>query len=105
MVRVRQHGEAGQLFDISAFLADVDRFFRPDSWQFSVESCLRSNALSIEETSYSGLSLSDVEFRSLYRGIYQTIDGRFSGFEQGQRLFELLAVEFLVLGDHRSAGI
>ncbi|MGJ7498625.1 hypothetical protein ACSFA8_26710 [Variovorax sp. RT4R15] len=93
MVRVRQHGEAGQLFDISSFLDDVDRFFRPDQWQISVERCLGLNALSIEEASFSGLSLSDAEFRTLYRGIYQTIDGQFSGFGQGQSLFELLAVD------------
>jgi len=93
MVIVRQHGEAGQLFDIPSLLADVDSFFRTDQWQISVESCLGSNALSVEEASFSGLSLSDSEFRSLYSGIYQTIDGRFCGFGEGQRLFELLVVD------------
>ncbi|MDH6590260.1 hypothetical protein M2165_000149 [Variovorax sp. TBS-050B] len=93
MVIVRQHGEAGQLFDISSFLADVDCFFRPEQWQISVESCLGSNALSIEEASFPGLCLSDAEFRSLYRGIYQTIDGRFCGFAKGQRLFEFVVVD------------
>jgi hypothetical protein len=93
MVIIRQHGSNGELFDISGFLADVDRFVQPDTWHIAVEWCLGDRALEIEQLSASGLSIPDAEFRFLYRGIYQTIDGRFVGLAGGDRAFELSAVD------------
>lgn len=93
MVVVRQHGTNSELFDISRFLVDVDRFAKPDSWHITIDDCMGDRALEIEQLAASGLSMSDIEFRALYSGIYQTIDGRFIGLAGGERVFELLAVD------------
>ncbi|MCP1582589.1 hypothetical protein [Pseudoxanthomonas mexicana] len=93
MVVIRQHGNNSKLFDISSFLADVDRFAPPDTWHITIDECLGDRALEIEQLTASGLSMSDGEFQALYRGIYQTIDGHFLGLAGGERVFELLAVD------------
>jgi hypothetical protein len=93
MVVIRQHGPNSELFDISSFLADVDQLVPPDTWHITIDQCLGDRALEIEQLTASGLSLSDGEFRVLYRGIYQTIDGHFVGIASGERVFELLAVD------------
>jgi hypothetical protein len=93
MVTIKQHGSSGKLFDIACFLADVDRYYQIDSWRFSVETCIGARALEIEQLSADMVTLSDADFRSIYRGIKQTNDGRFIGLEKGVPQFELLAVD------------
>lgn len=93
MVTIRQHGTNGELFDISSFFTDIDRFVQPDTWQITVNECMGGRALEIEQLSSSGLTLTDSSFRSLYRDIYQTIDGRFVGLSDGESVLELLAVD------------
>ncbi len=93
MVAIHQYGTNGELFDIANFLADVDRFAPPDTWHITIDRCMGERALEIEQITASGLSMSDGEFRSLYRGIYQTIDGHFVGLAGGERVFELFAVD------------
>src|SRR5688572_29303283 len=93
MVTIRQHGSNSELFDIPSFLADVDKFVQPDAWHITIDQCMGDRALEIEQLTSSGLAISDAEFRSLYRGIYQTIDGQFVGLARGERVFELIAVD------------
>lgn len=93
MVTIRQHGGNGELFDISSFLPDIDRFVRLDAWRITIGQCTGERALEIEALSHSGCSLSDTAFRLLYRGIYQTIDGRFEGLSGGKKVIELVAVD------------
>ena len=93
MVTIRQHGPSKNLFDIANFLADVDQHYQIDYWRFSVETCTGERALEIEDLSADMVTLSDAEFRSIYRGIKQTIDGRFIGLSNGAPQFELLAVD------------
>jgi hypothetical protein len=93
MVIVRQHGSNGELFDISTFLADIDNFFQPDTWRVTVDDCMGNRALEIQQLTSAGLSIPDGEFRSLYGGIFQTIDGHFVGLAGGQPVFELVAVD------------
>ena len=93
MVTIRQHGSKGDLFDIPVFLADVDKFFQTDAWHIVVDECVGDRAYEIEQMTAGGLSLSDDEFRALYHGIVQTIDGRFVGLAGGEQLFELLAFD------------
>ena len=38
MVRVRQHGEDGQLFDMPAFLPVVEQSLQPEEWLLDIES-------------------------------------------------------------------
>lgn len=92
MVRIRQHGTQGELFDVAAFLADVDRFVAPDAWRIAVDECLGDRAPEIEQIAAT-TKLSDSEFRALYNGIHQTIDGRFAGFRTDELLCELVAVD------------
>jgi hypothetical protein len=93
MVIIRQHGTNNELFDISRFLADVDRFVQLDTWHITIDECMGDRALEIEQLTASGLSISDGEFRAFYRGIHQTIDGHFIGLAGGEHVLELLAVD------------
>lgn len=93
MVTIRQHGSNGELFDIPRFLADIDSFVKPDAWTIAIKQCMGDRALEIEELTAAGQSMPDREFRSLYEGIYQTIDGHFEGWLHGKRLFDLLIVD------------
>lgn len=93
MVVIRQHGENGELFDITSFLAAVDRFAQPDAWHETVDQCMGERALEIEQLTASGLSMSDPDFRAMYSGIYQTIDGCFIGSAAGKPVFELRAID------------
>jgi len=93
MVKIRQHGPSRNLFDIANFLADVDQHYQIDSWRFSVERCTGERAHEIEDLSAEIVTLSDAEFRSIYRGVKQTIDGRFVGLSNGAPQLELCAVD------------
>lgn len=93
MVTIRQHGSSNELFDIARFLTDVDMFGPPDTGHITVDWCVGGRATEIEQLTESGYSLPDDEFRSLYCGVRQTIDGRFVGLFRGERLFELAAVD------------
>ena len=93
MVTIPQHGKNGELFDISSFLAEIDLFAKPDTWHLTIDRCTGDRALEIEDLSAGGLSISDAEFRTLYRGIFQTIDGHFIGLANGVQVFKLLAFD------------
>jgi hypothetical protein len=93
MVVIPQHGSNNELFDIASLLTDVDRFVQPDTWRITIDWCMGDRALEIQQLTASGLSMPDGEFRTLYRGVYQTIDGHFIGLAAGEPLFELRAVD------------
>ena len=90
MVVIPQHGNNGEIFDISNFLADVDLFIKPDSWHITIYWCTGERALEIERLTATGQTFTDADFRAMYRGIYQTIDGNFVGSANGERVFEYL---------------
>ncbi|WP_440975311.1 hypothetical protein [Pseudoxanthomonas winnipegensis] len=92
MVVIRQHGENRKLFDIVDFPADVDRFARPAAWLVTVDECAGDRAFEVEHLTAAGMPIPDAEFRTLYGGIFQTIDGCFVGLAGGKRVFELRAV-------------
>lgn len=91
MVRVKQHADDGTLNDVSRFLADIDRFYAIDHWVVGSLEILGDNAPEIEQRCGSGLRLPDLEFRKMYRGIYQTIWGRFALEQGGRTVAELEA--------------
>lgn len=93
MVKIAQHSASGSLNDVARFLADVDRFFVVERWRLQVEWCLGEGADEIEKCTAGELELTDSEFRELYKGIYQTVDGRFTLLSNGEALGELLAVD------------
>lgn len=77
MIRIRQHGEDGNLFDIKCFLEDIDSYFDIDSWFINIDWCQGEKEREIEQESKGGKLYSDASFRKLYGGIFQTIDGTF----------------------------
>ncbi|WP_282273221.1 hypothetical protein [Stenotrophomonas sp. PS02298] len=93
MVTIRQHGSNGELFDISSFLTDIDRFVRPDTWTIVIDECMGDRAVEIQQLSSSDHTLADCAFRSLYHDIFQTIDGHFVVLSGGEPVLELLAVD------------
>lgn len=93
MVVIRQHDSSGQLFDIRAFVHDVAKFFDVDSWRVQVDECLGEGADIVQERAAREVTLSDSEFRLLYNGIWQTIDGTFVAMSLGQEQCRLIAVD------------
>lgn len=92
MIRIRQHG-SDDLFDIPRFLEDVDQHFSVDAWEINIEWCTGDNSQSIEEETKGGKEYTDTDFRALYAGITQTIDGSFVVKSQGEVVATLLAVD------------
>ena len=93
MVSIPQHGPAGELNDIQTFLLDIDKFFVIDSWHVKVDECLGDGASYIEQVSAVEVHMTDSEFRTTYRGIYQTIDGSFVASSNGEEKCRLLAID------------
>ena len=94
MVRIRQHGENGELYDLNEFLTEIAVLCPPDEWHVAVRECLGKGADDVEalDTPESRL-VSNGTLRALYRNIYQTIDGEFIGLRSGIEIFRLLAVD------------
>jgi hypothetical protein len=93
MVVIRQHGSSGQLFDMHAFLRDVDKFFTVDEWRVKVDECVGDGALVIEQRTANEVTIDDSEFRQLYGAIRQTIDGEFVALSRGMEQCRLVAID------------
>lgn len=83
MIRLKQHADDGSLNDLNRFLADIDRFFTVDHWIVAGLEITGENAMAIEQHCGAGVRLADSEFRSMYRGVRQTIWGKFSIEQKG----------------------
>lgn len=77
MKRIRQHGTNNELYDIKSFLDDLDQYLQPIEWRIQVEWCMGDDVSKVETASTQGDKLSHDEFKRLYTGIHQTIDGTF----------------------------
>ena len=93
MPRINQHGPDEALYDIKAFLPVIDRFFEVEEWNIEIDWCSGENAVEIQEKTDGGIVLTDREFRTLYAGIFQTIDGKFQLFAKSQLLASLEAID------------
>lgn len=93
MVRIRQHGEEKKLFDIKQFMEDIDLHFNVDAWRIEIDWCQGENAKQIESVTEGGKEYTDQEFRELYSGIFQTIDGFFQLKVNESVVATLLAVD------------
>lgn len=93
MVTIPHHGPKQALFDMNTFAGDIAQFFQIDRWRIRVEECCGENAADIELCSQDGWLLSNEDFWALYRGIHQTIDGRFIAYQQGVQQCRLDAVD------------
>ena len=92
MVRVRQHGEGDQLFDMPVFLPVVERLLQPDGWLLDIEWCTGESADTLQGLSPEEL-VSHSKLVSLVSGLRQTIDGTYRCIRSGQRVAELRAVD------------
>lgn len=94
MVRIRQHGANGQLFDLNGFLPDIDTLCPIDEWEISVSECLGEGADAVEALGSSNpAKIAADDLRALYEGVYQTIDGQFVGYQGGKERCRLIAVD------------
>lgn len=94
MVRIRQHGADGELFDLNTFIGDVDALISVDEWQVSVSECLGDGATDVEALGVSRPGLvASKDLRALYEHVYQTIDGEFIGLRAGKECCRLVAVD------------
>lgn len=94
MVRIQKHGANGELFDLNAFLADLDTLCPAEEWEVSVGECLGDGAAEVESFGFSKPSLVTTEhLRTLYRNVYQTIDGEFIGYRGGKEHCRFVAVD------------
>jgi hypothetical protein len=62
-------------------------------WKIRIAWCSGEGAEEIEQLSANTCLLSDGEFRQIYRGIFQTIDGVFTLHTSGSQVAQLKAVD------------
>lgn len=93
MIRIPQHGKDNELFDINRFLEDIDQYLSIDTWLIKIEWCQGEGSEKIEKISEQGTELGNLEFRELYKGIFQTIDGYFQLKSAGESVAEFLAID------------
>ena len=93
MIKIRQHGADNKLYDIMQFLEDIDQYFKVEMWQVQVDWCQGEDALKIEKETKDKKEYSDKEFRKMYAGIFQTIDGYFKLLAKNEVLAKIIAVD------------
>jgi len=93
MIRIRQHGEENSLFDIKQFLQDIDVYFEVSSWFVEIGWCQGKNSERIEKETAKGKEYTNNEFRKLYSGIFQTIEGSFHLVRNNEIVAKFLAVD------------
>lgn len=94
MIRIRQHGPEGELYDFNTFLSDIPRLRNITHWRVRIEWCLGNRAGGIEHLcSTEFVDLSSRELAEMYREIYQTVDGEFIGQLEGKQFCHPAAVD------------
>lgn len=93
MIKIRQHGHNQELFDMNLFKGDIEKFYAIEEWEIQIDWCSGERAQEIEKMSAQPVRIQNSEFWRLYTGIYQTIDGSFSGLVNGVESCKLKAVE------------
>ena len=92
MVRVRQHGGGGTLFDMPVFLPILERYLQPEGWLVDVEWCTGESGPALEALPPQEI-VPHAGFVSLLAGLRQTIDGTYRCLRSGQVVAELQAVD------------
>src|SRR3989344_5027562 len=91
MIKIRQHGHNQELFDMNLFKGDIEKFYAIEEWEIQIDWCSGERAQEIEKMSAQPVRIQNSEFWRLYAGIYQTIDGSFSGLIDGLECCKLEA--------------
>ena len=92
MLQIPQHLRDGTLVDLNQLLPIVERHLQVDSWMIEVEECIRSVSDGIEFLEISVSTLKHHELVILYKDVYQTIDGIFTGFTASKEVVNLIAI-------------
>jgi len=94
MVRIRQHGQSGELFDLKCFAADLEPFSGVlDYWTVRLDEVSCKAAPALEELTSSSPRLSPKAFAGLCDLIEQTIDGEFVAYGSGREVLRLIAFD------------
>ena len=92
MIQIRQHGENNQLFDMTVFIPFLERRIHIIQWEISIEWCTGENSPEVEKSADDPWIGNHSQFKTFYRGIFQTIDGEFR-IESKEGWVRMLAVD------------
>jgi hypothetical protein len=94
MIIIRQHGPNGELRDFNRFCVDMVELREIEQWKVCIEECLGEGSDEIDRLcSAAPVVFEADQFRALYAGIYQTIDGSFVGLVGGRECCRLEAID------------
>jgi len=94
MITIPQHGKAGTLNDLKAFIVDLESLQRKiDFWTIHIEECIGPASIALAELSASNPKLTPLAFASLCYSVDQTIDGEFIAYLGGKEVVRLCVVD------------
>ena len=93
MFQIPQHGKDHSINDLNDIIPFVEKHFHIDLWMIEVEECLGEGAIEVETKTRSGLSVTTDQLKVMYSGIFQTIDGVFTGFSDSEEVVNLIAID------------
>ena len=93
MLRIRQHGDDNQVFDMHSFIDDTVAAFNICYWEIQIEWCIGNESLQVEQSRTSPKRYSTKGLTSLYSGLTQTVDGKISAYAEYTHLVTFEAVD------------
>ncbi|MEM7430335.1 MAG: hypothetical protein AAF351_00220 [Pseudomonadota bacterium] len=93
IIKIRQHGTDGKLFDMGDFISDVLQFHAVSHWIADIEWALGSQGEKADSTAIQKRQYSTKGLTSLYQDIYQTIDGSITAVNESAEVARLTAVD------------
>ncbi len=93
VIRIRQHGENGDLYDMHNFIRDVCKHFEIKYWIIQIEECIGFESESMEKTYDNPRKYTSKGLESLYSRTTQTIDGSLTAYENTESAVKLLVVD------------
>lgn len=83
MIGIPQHGENREFYDIRTFLPVLEKLLVIRKCTYAVDQCTGDGALEIEKSASMPVTVDFQDFKEVYKGVYQTIDGEFTFFADG----------------------
>ncbi len=92
MIQIPQHRTDKSLNDIKRFIPFIESIVKPSAWEICIEWCSGEGSSEIEKSAETPWQGNHQQFKKLYEGIFQTIDGWFK-IETSKGVFKLTAVD------------
>ena len=92
MIQIPQHRTDKSLNDIKRFIPFIESIVEPIHWEIRIEWCSGEGATEIEKSADTLWHGNHQQFKKLYEGIFQTIDGWFK-ITTNKGIIELTAVD------------